>query len=127
VRVLVVDDNRDAAESLAELVELFGHEAVIALDGPTAVAHAAALRPEVILCDIGLPGMDGYEVARSIRAVHDGAVRLVALSGYAQPEDVRRAADAGFDEHVAKPADPARLERLLAAPAVRGGDAPGAP
>ena len=127
LRVLVVDDNRDAAESLAELVELFGHEVEIALDGPSAVAQAAAHRPEVILCDIGLPGMDGYQVARSIRAAHDGAVRLVALSGYAQPEDVQRAAEAGFDAHVAKPADPDRLERLLAGPAGRGADAPPAP
>jgi len=124
--VLVVDDNRDAAASLAELVELFGHEVAVVSD-PSAVAHAAAHRPEVILCEIGLPGMDGYEVARSIRAAGDRAVQLVARSEYAQPEDVQRAADAGFDEHVAKPADPARLERLLAGPATRVPDAPGAP
>ena len=126
-RVLVVDDNHDAASSLAELVALFGHEVAVVFDGPSAVAHAAAHRPEVILCDIGLPGMDGYEVARSIRAAQDGAVRLVALSGYAQPEDVQRAAEAGFDEHVAKPADPDHLERLLAGPTAPGPDAPRAP
>ncbi|MFL5273912.1 MAG: ATP-binding protein [Anaeromyxobacteraceae bacterium] len=113
-RVLVVDDNEDAAESLAELVKLFGHEVEIAYDGPSAVEKARAYAPDVVLCDIGLPGMDGYEVAKALRASHasDGA-RLVAVSGYAGAEDIRRAKESGFDAHVAKPADPERIEQLL--------------
>ncbi len=114
-RVLVVDDNRDAAESLAELVAAFGHEVEIAHDGPTAVARARATRHDFVLCDIGLPGMSGYDVARALRQDPGaGFGRLVAVSGYAQPEDQRRAAEAGFDLHVAKPPDPSELERLLA-------------
>ncbi|BDG09541.1 hybrid sensor histidine kinase/response regulator [Anaeromyxobacter paludicola] len=115
LRVLVVEDNRDVADSLVELVEAFGHEVRLAHAGPDALAEARAAPPDVLLCDIGLPGMSGYEVASAFRA--DPALRgarLVAVSGYAQPEDRRRAAEAGFDEHVAKPPDPAALERLLA-------------
>jgi CheY-like chemotaxis protein/anti-sigma regulatory factor (Ser/Thr protein kinase) len=113
-RVLVVDDNRDAAESLAELVEAFGHEVEIAHDGPTALARARATRHDVVLCDIGLPGMSGYDVARALREDPGaGFGQLVAVSGYAQPDDQRRAVEAGFDQHVAKPPDPSELERLL--------------
>jgi CheY-like chemotaxis protein len=115
--VLVVDDNRDAAESLADLVTMLGHTAEIAYDGPSALAKARALHPEIVLCDIGLPGMNGYEVAQALRADHGAGLRLIAVSGYAQPEDVRRAADAGFDAHLAKPPDPLDIERLLSAPA----------
>jgi PAS domain S-box-containing protein len=112
-RILVVDDNADAAESLADLLRLQGHLAEVARDGPAALAALAATVPDVILCDIGLPGMSGYEVARTVRAGLHGAVRLVALTGYAQPEDVRRAKDAGFDAHLAKPPDPDELARVL--------------
>jgi signal transduction histidine kinase/CheY-like chemotaxis protein len=112
--VLVVDDNADAAESLAELVGLLGHDVTVAYDGPSALAKARERRPDVVLCDIGLPGMTGYDFARAFRAAHDGAVKLVAVSGYAQPEDVRKAVEAGFDVHVAKPPDPAHIERLFA-------------
>jgi PAS domain S-box-containing protein len=114
-RVLVVDDNRDAAASLAELVEVLGHRAEIALDGPAALSRARADPPDVVLCDVGLPGMSGYEVARRLRAdpALDGT-RLVAVTGYAQPDDLRRAEEAGFDRHLAKPLDPEALERLLA-------------
>jgi len=112
--VLVVDDNDDAAESLAELVEMFGHVAEVAHDGPAALAKARANPPDVVLCDIGLPGMSGYDVARALRASAGGALELVAVSGYAQPEDLRAALEAGFDRHVAKPPDPDELERLLA-------------
>jgi CheY-like chemotaxis protein len=111
-RVLVVDDNRDAAESLAELVAAFGHEVEIAHDGPTALARARATRHDFVLCDIGLPGMSGYDVARALRSSSDGAL-LVAVTGYALPEDRERAAQAGFDAHLAKPPDPEELERLL--------------
>jgi signal transduction histidine kinase len=112
--VLVVDDNRDAADSLARLVEIFGHRTSIAYDGPSALEMARASIPDVILCDIGLPGMNGYELARALRAAIDGAPRLIAVSGYARAEDVRRAIEAGFDAHVAKPPDPAEINRLLA-------------
>jgi PAS domain S-box-containing protein len=112
-RVLVVDDNRDAADTLAQLIELLGHEVDVAYDGPGALELARARRPDVVLCDLGLPGMDGYQVARQLRAAGATSVRLVALSGYAQPEDVALALSAGFDGHVVKPPDPERLAGLL--------------
>ena len=114
-RVLVIEDNADAAESLKQALELAAHEVAIALDGVRGLEMARAFRPEVVLCDIGLPGMDGYAVARAFRS--DGALRdimLVALSGYALPQDVERARAAGFDRHLAKPADLAALEQILA-------------
>jgi len=114
------------AVTLAMLIETFGHEAEVAFDGPSAVARARALAPDVVLCDIGLPGLTGYDVARALRA---GGALLVAVSGYAQPEDVARAMEAGFHAHVPKPPDLGEIERLLAAPrappAWQGG--PGAP
>jgi signal transduction histidine kinase/CheY-like chemotaxis protein len=113
-RVLVVDDNVDAAESLCDVVAFLGHTVEAVHDGPAAVARVRERHPDVVLCDIGLPGMDGYEVAQAIRAEPELAdVRLVAVSGYAQPEDRARARKAGFDAHVAKPADPADIGRLL--------------
>jgi PAS domain S-box-containing protein len=112
-RVLVVDDNADGADSLAEIVEMLGHAADVAYDGPTAIEKARAIRPDVVLCDIGLPGMSGYEVAKALRARGGEATRLFAMTGYARAEDVRRAAEAGFDGHVAKPCDPEQIERLL--------------
>jgi CheY-like chemotaxis protein len=109
-----VDDNVDAAASLCDLVAHFGHSVEAVHDGRAAVAAAREHHPDVVLCDIGLPGMDGYEVARVIRAEPElRDIRLVAVSGYAQPEDRVRAARAGFDAHVAKPADPATIARLL--------------
>jgi signal transduction histidine kinase len=104
--VLVIEDNVDAGQTLAEILEMQGHRVRVARDGRSGVALARELRPDVVLCDIGLPDLDGYEVARSLRA--DDALRgtrLVALSGYAQPEDRERARQAGFDAHVAKPPD----------------------
>jgi len=112
-RVLVVDDDRDGAESLAQLVEMFGHHAEVAYDGASAIAKARANPPDVVLCDIGLPGMSGYEVARALRSQAGAGIKLVAVSGYAQPEDLTAAADAGFDRHVAKPPNPEEIERLL--------------
>jgi CheY-like chemotaxis protein len=112
-RVLVVDDNRDAADSLAALVQVFGHEADTAYDGPGAIDKAQSFVPDVVLCDLGLPGMSGYEVARALRAQRE-AVRLIAVSGYAMPDDIARAIEAGFDSHVTKPAQPEALRRLLA-------------
>jgi signal transduction histidine kinase/ActR/RegA family two-component response regulator len=115
-RVLVVEDNPDVATSLRDLCAGFGHEVEVAGSGDAALAEARRNPPDVVLCDVGLPGMSGYEVARAFR--HDPVLRharLVAVTGYAQPEDRREAAEAGFDRHVAKPPDPGELERLLAA------------
>ena len=102
--VLVVEDNLDAGETLKDLLEIGGHRVWLARDGRSAVALAREHRPEVVICDIGLPDMSGYEVARMLRADRalDGSW-LVALTGYAQPEDRERAAEAGFDAHLAKP------------------------
>jgi CheY-like chemotaxis protein len=114
-RLLVVDDNRDAAMTLAMLLELLGHEVVTAHDGPSALEAAREFRPALIFLDLGMPGMDGYEVARRIR--QSPAVKhvvLVALTGWGQPEDRRRTAAAGFDHHLVKPPEPQALERLLA-------------
>lgn len=103
-RVLVVDDNRDSADSLARLLQLMGHETAIAYDGPSAVDTAEAFGPDVILCDVGLPGFDGNEVARRIRAQDWGkSVVLIAATGWGQPEDRRRSREAGFDHHLVKP------------------------
>ncbi|BDG10833.1 ATP-binding protein [Anaeromyxobacter paludicola] len=115
-RVLVVDDNQDAARSMADVLELLGHAPRVAHDGPSALALARESAPEVVLCDIGLPGMSGYDVARALRADGGRDARLIAVTGYAQAEDVRRAVEAGFDAHLAKPCDLAELQRLLAAP-----------
>jgi PAS domain S-box-containing protein len=112
-RVLVVDDNVDAAESLAALVRMFGHAADVAYDGASAIDKARASRPDVVLCDIGLPGMSGYEVARALRAEGANGIQLVAVTGYAQPEDLKAALEAGFDRHLAKPVSPDEVERLL--------------
>jgi PAS domain S-box-containing protein len=114
-RVLVVDDNRDAAESLARLLRLRGHEVRVAHDGVQAMALATALQPELILLDLGMPGLDGFEVARRLRREAAlGHPLLVALTGYGQEDDRRRTAEAGFDGHFVKPLDLAALERLLA-------------
>lgn len=113
-RVLVIEDNRDTAESLRTLLELEGHVVDVAHDGPEGVRKARELHPDVVLCDIGLPGLSGYDVARAVRA--DNAlddVALVAVTGYAGPEDRQRAAEAGFVRHLAKPMDPERLGALL--------------
>jgi PAS domain S-box-containing protein len=125
-RVLVIDDNEDAASTLREMLELSGHAVRIALDGPQGVAAARAFRPDLVVCDIGLPGMDGYAVARALRA--EPATRdayLVALTGYALPDDLRRAAEAGFDRHLAKPLRLDVLERALADPRRAQPGAPG--
>jgi PAS domain S-box-containing protein len=115
-RVLVVDDSVDVAASLRDLLECARHEVEIAHDGHAAVALARAFRPDVVICDLTLPGKDGFDVARELRA--DPGTRdatLFALSGRTSAEDVRRAKEAGFDAHFAKPADPTRLERSVAA------------
>jgi CheY-like chemotaxis protein len=111
-RALIVDDNKDAADSLAQLVSMFGHDAEVAYDGATALARARANPFDVVLCDLGLPGLTGYDVARALRAERSG-LRLVAISGYAQPEDIAAAKQAGFEQHIAKPIDPQAVQNLL--------------
>ncbi|MBA3773701.1 MAG: response regulator [Ramlibacter sp.] len=114
-RVLVVDDNRDGAESLAELLASAGFEVQTAHDGATALTLAAQWRPEVLLLDIGMPGMNGYETARRIRKQRWGrGVLLVALTGWGQAEDLRLSSEAGFNVHLVKPVDPLALMKLLA-------------
>lgn len=113
-RVLVIEDNVDAADSLRDALRLHRHEVEVAYSGPEGLQKARDFEPDVVLCDIGLPEMDGFAVARAMRADPKlGRVRLVALSGYAQPEDVARAAEAGFDDHLAKPPTLEALERAL--------------
>lgn len=113
-RVLVVEDNVDAAESLRDALELLGHTVQVAHDGVNGVARARAMKPDAVLCDIGLPGMDGYAVARTLRReVLVGPVLMVALTGYAAPEDQQRARDAGFDAHLPKPPNLEALATLL--------------
>ncbi len=116
LKILVIEDNVDAAETLQDLLELNGHQVELAATGDEGVALAATVRPHVILCDIGLPGMDGYAVAGQLRANPETAeLPIIALSGYGQAEDRRRAREAGFDQHLVKPIDPEELGRLLAA------------
>lgn len=114
LRILVVDDNHDAADSLVLLLQLHGHTAEAAYDGLSAVEIAQRNCPDVIFLDIGLPGMDGYAVARALRAAPETvATRIVALSGYAREEDRKRSRAAGFDDHLAKPLDPKLLVQCL--------------
>ena len=116
-RVLVVDDNQDGAETLAWLLRANGHEVRTAADGPSALAAIEAFRPEVVFLDIGLPGMDGYEIAQLMRqAPAMRSALLVALTGYGQDKDRERARQAGFDQHLTKPVDPSTLLRVLRSP-----------
>ncbi len=112
-RVLIVEDNADGRESLCLLLQLLGHEVAVAADGAEGVRRALEFRPEVALVDLGLPVLNGFEVARRVRAALGGEVYLVAPTAYDGAEVVRRAAEAGFDLHVAKPAAPEVLMRVL--------------
>src|SRR5262249_33917766 len=110
--VLVVDDNRDAADSLALLVETFGHSADVAYDGRSAIEKAHTRPPDTVLCALGLPGMSGYDVARAIHSARK-EIRIIAVTGYTRPQDVADVAAAGFDGYVAKPPQPERIRELL--------------
>jgi two-component system CheB/CheR fusion protein len=113
--VLVVDDNHDAGETLARLMELFGHEVTMLEDGAAALAQAEQVRPDVVLLDIGMPGMSGYEVAQRLREL-PGADRvcIIAMTGYGSADDRQRSRDSGIDHHLVKPVDFAALQELLA-------------
>jgi CheY-like chemotaxis protein len=112
-RVLVADDNRDAAETLAMLLRLSGHEVHVAHSGARALALALQVRPHVGVLDIGMPDIDGYDVARKLRREDwGGGILLIAVTGWGQ-EDKRKAEAAGFDRHLTKPIDPVELERLF--------------
>jgi signal transduction histidine kinase/CheY-like chemotaxis protein len=115
-RILVVDDNEDSAESMALLLRLWGHQVNTAHDGDAALESARSNPPEVVFLDIGLPGMDGYEVARRLRRQQDGSkLTLIALTGMGRDEDRRRAIEAGFDRHVTKPVTPETLQTIVGA------------
>jgi len=115
-RILIVDDNVDSADSLAMILDLLGHTTKCLTDPSQAVATAASFRPDVIFLDIGMPGMSGYEVARALRADSASATtRLVALTGWGQPEDRRRSKEAGFDYHLVKPAELAAIQHICSA------------
>jgi CheY-like chemotaxis protein len=111
--VLIVDDNQDAANSIAVLLRLMGHRAEVAYDGRTALQLSGKSDADLILLDIGLPGMSGYEVARQLRPIAKTGARFVALTGYGSDEGRHRSREAGFDEHVVKPVTAETLERLI--------------
>ncbi|HXH05658.1 MAG TPA: response regulator, partial [Vicinamibacterales bacterium] len=112
-RVLVVDDNADAAAMLQEALAALGHDVRTARDGATALREADAFQPEIALLDLGLPGMDGYELAARLRAAGGTAPRLVAVTGYGQSEDRRRSDEAGFEAHLVKPVTLDDLQETL--------------
>jgi CheY-like chemotaxis protein len=114
LRVLIVDDNEDAVETLALLLQLEGYTVGTAFDGASALVEAARFGPEVVLLDIGMPGMDGYECVREFRKREaTKSIPIVALTGYGQPEDRARAVEAGFSDHLTKPVDPDVLSAML--------------
>jgi two-component system CheB/CheR fusion protein len=115
LRVLIIEDNKDSAESLRMMLAMLGHDVRVAHSGPEGVLAAQEWRPVVVLCDIGLPGLDGYGVARELRRnPGTSRARLLAVTGYGSEEDRRRTRQAGFDLHLVKPVDPAELLRVLA-------------
>lgn len=114
LRILIVEDGKDAADSLKFLLELYGYEVRVAYTGPDGVAAAQQWPPDVVLCDIGLPGLDGFGVARALRRhAATAQVRLIAITGYGSDEDRRKAQESGFDHLMTKPADPEKLQALL--------------
>jgi signal transduction histidine kinase len=114
-RVLIVEDNADSREMLRVALESAGHQVFVAEDGPRGVEEASTVRPDAVLLDLGLPGLDGYEVARRLRHAPGGRdMLIVALSGYGRQEDKERSRDSGFDFHLVKPVDPSAVERILA-------------
>jgi CheY-like chemotaxis protein len=115
MRVLIVEDHGDSARSLQLYLKLAGYDVRVAASGRAGLAAARDWLPDVVLCDLGLPELNGFEVARALRDDPETAhIRLISVSGYGRPEDRRRSADAGFELHLTKPVDPALIKRLLA-------------
>jgi CheY-like chemotaxis protein len=113
-RILIIEDNVDAAETLRDYLELCGYEVQLAFSGPEGLEAAARFLPDVVVCDIGLPGMNGWELAQLIRSTPaTAASRLIAITGYGTEEDRRRSSEAGFEAHLTKPLDIDALEALL--------------
>jgi len=113
-RIVIADDNQDSAETFAMLLSFSGHEVRIAHDGTAALDAVREFRPDVAFLDIGMPGLTGYEVAQAVRAEPWGReIKLIALTGWGQPDDKLRSRSAGFDRHLVKPIDPAEVDRLL--------------
>ena len=113
-KILVIEDNPDAAATMRDFLELSGHEVELAISGTDGVQAARALHPEVVLCDLGLPGMTGFEVAAALRQdPATASAKLIAVTGYGREEDRRKSKEAGFDLHLTKPVDPVQLRRLL--------------
>ena len=114
-RVLIVEDNADSREMLRVALEIAGHQVFVAEDGPRGIEEASTVRPDAVLLDLGLPGVDSYEVARRLRYAPGGQdMLIVALSGYGRQEDKERSRESGFDFHLVKPVDPSAVERILA-------------
>jgi CheY-like chemotaxis protein len=113
VRVLVADDNRDAADTLCRILALYGYEVRTAYDGTAALEACESFQPHAAVLDIGMPGRSGYDVARELRARRGAELRLIALTGWGTEGDVQRARDAGFDHHLTKPADPGVLNEMI--------------
>ena len=114
MRIVVIEDHQDTAELMHEILRDAGHDVRVAFSGSDGIDAARTLAAEVVLCDVGLPDIDGYEVARRLRADRATAgARLVALTGFDGEEELRKARDAGFDRHIVKPIDPFQLESLL--------------
>jgi CheY-like chemotaxis protein len=123
LRILIVEDNRDSADSLKALLEALGYRTQVVYDGQEAVRAAASAPPDVIIMDLGLPGLSGYEAAQQIRVQNAGAKpQIIALTGWGKESDRQRSAAAGFDHHLVKPLDLAELQRILA---LRDAQAPG--
>jgi two-component system CheB/CheR fusion protein len=116
--ILVVDDNIDSANSMAMLLRMSGHEVEVAHDGPSALDHVSARLPDIVLLDIGLPGMSGYQVAEQLRARFDrsNGLRIYAMTGYGQAQDRERSLQSGFDGHLVKPVLPDELFRIIENP-----------
>lgn len=112
-RVLIVEDNADHAQALGLILELKGHNLQIAADGAAAIEMARRIRPDVVLLDLGLPGVDGFEVARRLKREHGDAVRIIAISAYGTENDRRQSLEAGCEVHLMKPADPRFIDSLL--------------
>jgi CheY-like chemotaxis protein len=115
MRVLIVEDNRDTARTLQLVLRRYGHDVEVAHTGRTGVEAARAWQPDVVLCDLGLPEMDGFEVATALRQdPATAALRMIAITGYGRPEDRLRSHEVGFERHLTKPVDPRDLQTLLA-------------